>query len=44
MKIEDLLALLIAELEDDVVGSVTREGNGLTVRFADGTERKIIVM
>ncbi len=43
MKIDELIALLAAELADDVVGTVSQEGNTLTVTFGDGTTRKITV-
>ncbi len=43
MSIEQLLALLRAELEDDLVGMVSVEKNTLIISFADGSERKITV-
>ena len=43
MSIEQLVALLLTELNDDLVGMVSAEGNTLTLSFTDGTERKITV-
>ncbi len=43
MSIEQLVALLRAELEDDLVGMISAEGDTLTLSFADGSTRKISV-
>lgn len=43
MSIEQLVALLLAELKDDLVGIASAEGNTLTLSFPDGSERKITV-
>ena len=43
MKIEEVLALLVAELKDDIIGEIFVEKNILTLKFSDGTVRKIIV-
>ena len=43
MTIDQMVALLIAELKDDIVGTVSAEGNVITVSFTDGKERKITV-
>ena len=38
-----MVALIRAELKDDVIAGVSYEGNVVTVEFTDGTERKITV-
>lgn len=43
MNVADMVALLIAELKDDVIGTIFQNGNVLTVTFTDGTERIITV-
>ena len=43
MYIEELVALLVAELEDDVDGAVLREEGAIVLKFADGTTRTILV-
>ena len=43
MSVEILLALLAAELKDDVLGTVQKFDNGLVIVFGDGTVRKITV-
>ena len=43
MKPGELAALLQAELKDDVLGVVSREGNVITVVFGDGTTRTVTV-
>ena len=43
MSIEQLIALLRAELEDDLVGMVSVEDDTLVLSFTDGTQRKITV-
>lgn len=44
MTIEQMVALLMAELKDDIVGMVSAEGNVITVSFTDGESRKITVL
>ena len=43
MSVADMIALLLAELKDDVIGAVSHEGNTVTVEFTDGTVRTITV-
>lgn len=43
MNIAEMVALLAAELKDDVIGMISQSGNVLTVTFTDGTERIITV-
>ncbi len=43
MTIEDMLALLVASLKDDVLAEIEREGNVITVKFSDGTVRTVTV-
>ena len=43
MNIEEMVALLVAELKDDVIGTISQNGNVLTVTFTDGTQRMITV-
>ena len=43
MSVEEMLALLVAEMKDDVIGTNSHSGNVLTVTFTDGTVRKITV-
>ena len=43
MSVEELIALLLAELKDDLIGSIERTQNGLKLTFTDGTVRTIIV-
>ena len=43
MKIEEVLALLVAELKDDIIGEIFVEKNVLTLKFMDGVVRKITV-
>ena len=44
MTIDQMVALLIAELKDDIVGTVSAKENVITVSFTDGEERKITVL
>ncbi len=44
MSVSELLALLMAELKDDIVGMPVKEGNTIVINFGDGTVRKIIVV
>ena len=43
MNVEELIALLVAELKDDVKGAIVREGNTVKVVFGDGTTRTVTV-
>ncbi len=43
MSIEEVVALLLAELKDDIIGTVSNEGDTITLAFTDGSELKIIV-
>ncbi len=43
MEIAEFVALLMAELKDDVVGTVRTEGNEIVVEFVHGTSRTIMV-
>lgn len=43
MKVEDLVSLLVAELKDDVMGTIRRDGDTIVLIFADGTKRTITV-
>ena len=43
MSTEELIALLLAELKDDLIGSVEKTESGLKLTFTDGTVRTIIV-
>ena len=43
MTVEQLVALIFSELEEDIVGTLKTEGNVITVLFTDGTERTITV-
>lgn len=43
MSIQDLVALLVSELKDDIVGEILQNGSKITLRFQDGTEREITV-
>lgn len=43
MSVEEMLALIVAELEDDIIGTISQNGNVLKVAFTDGTERIITV-
>lgn len=43
MKIQEMIALLVAELKDDVIGEIYVKNNVLTLTFSNGTIRKIIV-
>ena len=43
MDIEEMTALIAAELQDDVIGMVAKQGAVVTVSFSDGTERKVTV-
>ena len=43
MSIEEMVALIRTELKDDVIGSISYEGNVITVEFTDGTIRTITV-
>ncbi len=43
MNVSELLALLLAELKDDIVGMLEKDENTIVVRFGDGTVRKITV-
>ena len=40
---EKLAALIAAELKNDIVGMVSREGKRVTISFPDGTTRTITV-
>ena len=44
MTIEQMVALLIAGLEDDIVGTVSVKENVIIVSFTNGEERKITVL
>ena len=41
MSVEEIVALLVAELKDDVIGTVSHEGNTVKMEFTDGTVRTI---
>ena len=43
MSIEEMVALIRTELKDDIIGSISYEGNVVTVEFTDGTVRMITV-
>ncbi len=43
MSVEELVALIRTELKDDVIGSISYEGNVITVEFTDGIVRTITV-
>ena len=43
MNVSELVALLMAELKDDIVGMISREENTIVIRFGDGTKRTITV-
>ena len=43
MSAEELTALLVAELKDDVIGTIEKTENGLKLIFTDGTVRMIFV-
>ncbi len=43
MTVEEMIALIRAELQDDIIGSISYEGNVVTVEFTDGTIRRITV-
>ena len=43
MNVTDMVALLVAELKDDIIGTISQNGNVLTIAFTDGTERTITV-
>ena len=44
MTIDQMVALLAAELKDDIVGTVSVRGNVIIVSFTDGEEREITVL
>ena len=44
MTIDQMVALLVAELKEDIVGTVSAKGNVITVSFTDGEEREITVL
>ena len=43
MDTEELIALIMAELKDDLIGTIEKIENGLKLTFTDGTERTIVV-
>ena len=43
MNVSELIALLMAELKDDIVGMISKEENTIIICFGDGTERTITV-
>ena len=43
MTVADMVALLMTALKDDVIGTISHEGNTVTVEFTDGTIRTITV-
>ena len=43
MTIEEMICLLLAELKDDIVGTIKYEGNEIVVSFTNGIERTITV-
>lgn len=43
MNVEELTALIMAELKDDIVGMISKEENTIVIQFGDGTERTITV-
>lgn len=43
MTIEEMIGLLLAELKDDVVGTIKHEGNMIVIAFTNGIERTITV-
>ena len=43
MKVEELVALLMVELKEDIVGMISREGNAIVIDFGDDEKRIITV-
>ena len=43
MSIDELITLLIASLKDDLMASIKREDNLITILFPNGTDRIILV-
>ena len=43
MSKEEVIALLLAELKDDVIGTIEKTEDGLKLSFTDGTVRTILV-
>ena len=43
MSVEETVALLLAELKDDIIGMIERSGNAVKLIFTDGTVRTVTV-